>query len=159
MGRQITWKLNISSAEAFMMLQIWKERETISLWATEDTNTSTNLLNLAYNRGASSWAKWTASKQDVLIGGSRLAHIIALASTGQGLERDTHKATFCYLGWKATGQGPVISRGCAVGKEQRSKEWMLALLDETMYEFTLCLSVSSGGMRLGSWWGLEVTMS
>lgn len=46
----------------------------------------------------------------------------ALASTGQGLERGTHKATFCYIGWEATGQGPVISWRCAVGKEQRSEE-------------------------------------
>lgn len=31
----------------------------------------------------------------------------------------THKATFCHVGWKATGQGPVISRGCAEGETQR----------------------------------------
>lgn len=75
---------------------------------------------------------------------------MALASTGQGLERDTHKATFCHIGGKATGQGPVISWRCAVGKEQRLEGRMLGLLDETIHEFALCPSLSSGGMRLGS---------
>lgn len=55
-----------------------------------------------------------------LMGGGRPTGIAALTTTGQGLEGSTHKATFCYISWKATGQGPVVSWGCAVGKEQRS---------------------------------------
>lgn len=30
--------------------------------------------------------------------------------------RGTHQATFCHVGWKAAGQGPVIRRGCAGGR-------------------------------------------
>lgn len=31
----------------------------------------------------------------------------------------TYEATFCHVGWKATGQGPVISWGSAGGETQR----------------------------------------
>lgn len=58
---------------------------------------------------------WELAEAHRLAG--RAGHGGSRVGTRQGAPQ-THKATFCHVGWKATGQGPVVSWGCAGGEKQ-----------------------------------------